>query len=98
MTFERKCLTEPSDIIAIHYECRNCHASSVIPIGQIQVDSQQLIFMAMGACKYCQTSWGFTINTREMAAFVDFNILVKQIAEIMAGRNLRLRLEIACPE
>ncbi len=33
MTFEKKCLIEPSDIAAVHFECSECGTEIVVPIG-----------------------------------------------------------------
>jgi hypothetical protein len=29
--FEKRCFVDPADVIAVHYECGNCHAAVVIP-------------------------------------------------------------------
>jgi hypothetical protein len=96
MTFEKKCLIEPSDITAVQYECDKCHAANLVPIEKISPDGAGSI--AMRACPYCQTPSGFQIGTREIQVFMEFNASLIQIAEVMAGRNLKMRLNIKCDE
>jgi hypothetical protein len=96
MTFEKKCLIEVSDIVAVHYECSNCHSVSVVPIEKI--DPERAMSMCMSFCSYCQTPFGFQPSSNEIRAFVTFNTAVKQIRDAMEGRNLKLKLEITNPE
>jgi hypothetical protein len=96
MTFEKKCLIEPNDIVAVQYECGNCHAAILVPIEKINPD--QVASIAMAGCSYCQTPSGFQRNTSEMTALLDFNVSLRRFAELSAGRNLKLRLDIKCVE
>jgi hypothetical protein len=96
MTFEKKCLIEPSDIVAVQYECDNCHAATVVPIEKMNAD--QFASLAMRACPYCQTPSGFQVGTQAMNAFLEFNKSLMQIANAMAGHKLKIRLDVKCPE
>ena len=96
MTFEKKYLIETQDVIAVHYECAKCGGAIVVPVDKLDRDRAAAI--AMSACFHCQTATGFQPNTNEITAFTDFNIVMKHIAKVMTGRNLKLRLEIKAPE
>ncbi len=96
MTFEKRCLVEAEDIIGIQYECGKCRATLALPLDKINPD--QAATIAMMPCSYCNTATGITQNTQEMRSFVAFNDALKTIAATMKGRNLKLRLEIKCPE
>jgi DNA-directed RNA polymerase subunit RPC12/RpoP len=96
MTFEKKCLIEPSDFISVQYECANCHAAILVPIDKL--NPEQAASLALAGCRYCQTPSGFQPSTSEMKAFLDFNICLKQFIELSQGRNLKMRLGIKCPE
>lgn len=97
MTFKERCLIEPGDIMAVYYECSNCHSGVTIPIEKIP-SAEYLSKMSSGSCSYCQTPWGFQQNGQETETFAEFNTLLKQIAQAMAGRNMKLQLEIKCPD
>ncbi len=94
MTFEKKCLIEPSDIVAVQYECGHCHAAIVVPIGQLSPD--QIGSVALRTCSYCQTASGFSPGTQETNTFLNFNIALAQIAAVLKARNLKLKLDIKC--
>ena len=96
MTFEKKCLVEPSDIVAVHFECSNCHAVTSVPIASGVSDHAKSLVMS--ACKLCHTPWGFLPNSAEHKALCEFAYAIEGITEQMKGRNLKLKLEIACPE
>jgi hypothetical protein len=63
MTFDEKCFIEPSDIIAVHYECGHCHAAIVIPTEKLNPD--QIGAIAVRPCPYCQAPSGFQPGTAE---------------------------------
>jgi hypothetical protein len=96
MTFEKRCLIEPSDFISVQYECANCHAAILVPIDRL--DPEQAATFAMSGCTFCRTPSGFQISTQEMKKYLEFITSLRQIAEVMQGRNLRVRLGIKCPE
>jgi len=94
MTFEKKCLIEPNDVISVQYECDNCHAAIVVPIDKL--DPEQVASLAVTGCRYCQTSSGFQKGTAEMTALLDFNASLRRFVELSKGRNLKLRLSVEC--
>jgi formate dehydrogenase maturation protein FdhE len=96
MTFEKKCLVEVGDIVAVRYECSNCNAANVVPITKL--DPERLASMCISVCSFCQTPFGFQLGSIEMGIFSEFNASLRRIAEIMAGRNLKIRLELKTPE
>jgi hypothetical protein len=96
MTFKKKCLIEMSDVLAVQYECGTCHAAIVVPIEKI--DPNQTASLAIRPCPYCQTPSGFQMSTHETKAFMAFNSSLKEIAEIMANRNLKMQLDIKCQD
>jgi hypothetical protein len=96
MTFEKKCLIETSDIIAVHYECGNCHAATVVPVEKMNPDL--FANLAIRACPFCQTPSGFQMGTQAMNAFLEFNVSLIRIASAMEGHNLKLRLSIKCAD
>lgn len=96
MTFEKKCLAELSDIIAVHFECSGCHVSTVVPITAGVSDYAKSLVSS--ACRHCHQAWELTPNSAEHKTLCDFAYAIEGIAAQMRGRNLKLRLEIACPE
>lgn len=94
MTFEKKCLIEPDDIIAVQYECGNCRAAIIIPIEKLSPDSVASI--AVASCRHCQTPSGFQMGTNETKSFLEFSRSLISIAAIMKGHNLKVRLNINC--
>lgn len=97
MTPTKKCLIEISDIIGMQYECNSCHAAIVVPIDKIR-SARETGNMVLGGCSYCGTPWGFQSGSQEARIFGEFNELLSQVANIMEGRNMKLRLDIKCPE
>ncbi|HEY4742640.1 MAG TPA: hypothetical protein VIH76_18735 [Candidatus Acidoferrales bacterium] len=96
MTFEKKCLIEPSDFISVEYECGNCHAAIVVPIEKL--DPNQAASFANTGCTFCNTPSGFQKGTQETNIFLGFIGSIKQIAGVMENRNLKVRLGIKCAE
>jgi hypothetical protein len=94
MTFEKKCLIEPSDILAVQLECGKCRSAISVPVEKI--DPDQIASMALAGCRFCQTPSGFQPSTQEMNALLGFITSLKQIAGHLAGRNLKVRLDIKC--
>jgi len=96
MTFEKRCLIETDDIIGVQYECGKCHAAFLVPIGRLNPD--QFAAIAMRPCLYCQENTGLQLGTNDMKTFIEFNEALAKIADVMKGRNLKLRLNIKCSE
>ncbi len=96
MMFEKKCLIEPLDITAVHFECDNCHASVVVPI-KAGVSSY-VGNAAAGSCQFCHTPWGISPQSEEHKTIFAFAQSLEQVAGKMEGRHLKLKLEIKCPE
>lgn len=96
MTFEKKCLVESADIVAIHFECDNCHAAVVVPIkagvSNYAADS------AGRSCQFCHTPWEISPNSEEHKVIVKFSQSLESIAAKLEGRKLKLKIEIKCPE
>ena len=80
MTFEKRCLIDPSDFISVQYECEKCHAAILVPIEKLDYD--QAASFALAGCTFCKTPSGFQANTQEMVAFLDFIGSLKQIAPL----------------
>src|SRR5271167_2432252 len=85
MTFEKKCLVEPADIVAVHFECNNCHGAIVVPIAGGVTD--QAARLAASSCQFCRTPWGFQPNSTEHKLLRDFASAVEQIAPHLKGLN-----------
>ena len=96
MTFEKRCLIEPSDFISVQYECEKCHAAILVPIAKL--DLEQAASFALMGCTFCKAPSGFQANTQEMRKFLEFIGSLKHIAGTLEGRNLKIRLGIECPE
>ncbi len=95
MTFEKKCLIEPADILGVHFECDKCHAAIVVPIHS--GITQQAQRLASGVCQFCLTPWGFAPMSTEHKLLCEFTSTLEQIAAHLEARNLKLKLEIKCP-
>jgi len=96
MTFEKKCLIELSDILAVQYQCAKCRAAVSIPIDKL--NPEYAAARIIRECPHCQTSSGFVPGTNESRAFVDFNVALKNVIGVMEGRNFKLLLDIKCSE
>jgi DNA-directed RNA polymerase subunit RPC12/RpoP len=96
MTFQKKCLIELSDIIAVQYACANCGAAVSVPISKI--NPEYAASRTLSPCPYCQKESGFNVGTNETRYFADFNTTLKNVVGIMAGRNLKMLLEIKCAD
>jgi hypothetical protein len=96
VTFEKRCLIEPSDFISVQYECEHCHAAVLVPIEKL--DSEQAASFALAGCAFCKTPSGYNPGCVEMKAFLDFNTALKRFIDLSGKRNLKMRLGIKCPE
>lgn len=94
MTFDKKCLIDPSDVVALHFECSNCHASVVVPI-QAGLSSYAANTVD-GGCELCHTNWGITSQSAEHKTIAAFAQALEKLASVMEGRHLKLRMEIKC--
>jgi len=97
MTFEKKCLFEPSDVVAVHFECDHCHAAIVVPIvgggiGNFASDS------AAKSCQFCHTPWEISPNSEEHKVLVKFATSLESLSTTLKGRHLKLKLEVRCPD
>jgi DNA polymerase III alpha subunit (gram-positive type) len=96
MTFEKKCLIEASDVVAVHFECNNCHASVVVPINAGV--SNYAGDIDKRSCEFCHTPWEIASQSTEHRTIFGFSQSLEKLASIMEGRGLKLRMEIKCPE
>jgi hypothetical protein len=96
MSFERKCLIELGDVIALHFHCKKCGAETVLRMGKLAASNWGVLVTS--ACMYCQTPSGIQPYTAEGNAFMNFIEALQKVIEAANGRNLALKLEIACPE
>ncbi len=98
MTFEKKCLVEPSDVIAVHFECNDCHASVVVPLTVTAGVSSHALNTAGMSCQFCHKPWGIIPNSEEHKVISEFTESLEKLAANMKGRRLKLHLEIKCQE
>ncbi len=100
MTFEKKCLVEVADIVAVHFECDHCHASTVVPISAVTPGgvSNYASDSAAKSCQFCGTPWEISPNSSEHKIIVKFAQSLEVVAASMEGRKLKLKLEIKCPQ
>jgi hypothetical protein len=96
VTFEKKCLIEPSDFISVQYECEHCHTAILVPIEKL--DAEQAASFANTGCAFCKTASGLQPSTQETKIFLAFIDSLKQIGGALQGRNLKVRLGIKCGE
>src|ERR1700676_3287049 len=96
MTKQTKHFIEISDIVGVHFECRNCHATvSLERSGEIRVTSLRI-------CPNCQEPWALSPqgSSIELAIkeFIDrvkeFEAVLQRRDEFMNGRGFALSLEI----
>lgn len=95
MTIETKVVVDPEDILAVRFECANCHASVSVPIKAGLSSFAQSI--PTSPCSFCHTPWEITPNSAEHKALFQFALGLEGIAENMQGRPLRLKLEVKRP-
>ena len=88
MTTETRTTIELKDILAIEFECGQCHAKAVWPVNG---DPRVPVKCSRG----CEQQW-FIVGSPEHEALLG---LVKRIADCAAldGKNYKLRLEIKTP-
>jgi hypothetical protein len=96
MTFEKKCTIDPQDIIAIDLECRNCGASSFIPMERL--NPSDVAKFAERDCTFCRTPNGFSPDTAELETLRIFLEMTVAMGKTMRGRNLKLKLGIRFSE
>jgi hypothetical protein len=96
MTFEKKSFFEPSDILAVRFECDKCHASITVPIGKGAATHAADI--AGGSCRFCRTVWNLPPNSTDHKNILGFVSSLEQISASMNGCNLKLKVEIKTDE
>jgi len=96
MGFEKKCLFEIPDITALHFQCKHCGAETVLRIGKLPSSSWPTIVTS--PCPHCNTQSGIRADTSEGHAFMTFIEALGKIAQVTNGRNLKLMLEVECPQ
>jgi DNA-directed RNA polymerase subunit RPC12/RpoP len=96
MTFQKRCLIELSEIIAVQYECGKCGSAIIVPLDR--VDPERIAGITVNNCPHCQTQTGFQMGVEETKIFLHFNNLLRQVRGVMTGRNLKMRLEVKVPE
>lgn len=87
---------EPSDIVAVHFECGSCKADTVVPIAKL--DPNLALGLSTGCCQYCHTEFGLNPGSSEIHTLLEFTAAIANIAHSMKGRNLRLKLEVSSQE
>jgi hypothetical protein len=96
MTVEKRCAIEPSDVLALSLECRNCGSAYRIPIASL--NASRAMDIARDGCGNCRTASGFALGTAELTALVNFTSALGSLATTMQGRNLRLKMELPCAD
>lgn len=84
-----------ADIIAVRFECGQCHAAITVPLGSGA--SEHASRIAMNKCGFCGAPSGFEVGTEEQKSLIGF---VKNLERIVMGEkraNLRLRFEVTPP-
>jgi len=94
MSFETKCFFEIGDILALCFHCKKCGAGNVRPVRTLSGDWGALV---TNPCPNCHTPSGIQPNTQEGTAFLSFIEALVKMTGAVNGRNLVLRLEVACP-
>jgi hypothetical protein len=94
MTFEKKCFVRPEDILAVRFQCTGCKASTSIPIDKLL--SGDIGLAITRVCPHCKTPSGFPYGTSEMEHFINFNLILGGLKEMMKGRGVEYGFEIEC--
>jgi len=99
MSTQTKQFIQPSDILAVVFECNNCHAKVTLPVAK----STQ--FGALGTCPNCQTPWlhagqntcepVLTKCTESIAETVDRLERWEEILKASNSKGFSLTLEIS---
>jgi hypothetical protein len=92
MTIEKKFTIEPSDILAISFECGNCGTAFKIPISKL--DETIVARQVRISCMSCNQPTGYEDRTREFGQLLSFASALKELAANVEGRNLKLRIEL----
>jgi len=70
MTLETKLIVGPEDILAIRFECSNCHASVSIPIGNGL--ASHISELGGTSCAVCRNPWQIAHNSAEQRTLLQF--------------------------
>jgi hypothetical protein len=96
MTLQRRTTIEPYDIVALEYECKQCHVKYSIPISL----TASGIPKAQMACPNCHADWIRGVRTADAADPVDRTVanFLKYLYELRSvTADAIIRLEIAVP-
>ena len=99
MTSQTKHLIEPSDIIALRFECKHCHASLTVLAGDLENRNLQV-------CPNCKRGWALLSETSYEAAFSEFVAVLARLTHVLYGHGqlppaplgFTMTLEINSPE
>ncbi len=94
MTFERRCTIEPTDFVALIYECGTCGASTRIPMDKIAPSS--FAGLITRPCSQCGSPTGIGQGTLEYDTVAGFSESARNLAETAKGRNLKIKMELKC--
>ena len=87
MTSETKSFIELADIIAFHFECRNCHATATRTIADLQRWPTE--------CSNCGTDWCGLDNQSTKKILEDFALQLKAASRTSRDKQFLFRLEVA---
>ena len=96
MTFEKRCTVEPSDVLAICFECGACGTSTRIPIATIA--SAKAPNLLTTACIQCGEATGIAQGTLEKELLSSFLMAIGSLAKSAQGRNIRIKMELRCAD
>ncbi len=98
MTKQTKQYIELSDIVALRFECKQCHTTLILPLGKdVRVENLKI-------CPNCNVPWAETPNAGSMEKSLrDFTEKIQNIKEVIQRRNaipggFLMSLEILEPE
>lgn len=94
MTFEKRCTIEPSDVLALVYECGKCGAATRIPASLAEAVSGLLT----RNCVQCGAETGIKNGTTEHDDLVAFCSTIGRSAKAAQGRTLKIKMELKCSE
>ena len=87
MTFERRCTIEPSDFLALLFECATCGAATRIPLSNLAAASYAGLLTRN--CLQCGAPTEVKQGTLEYESLIGFSDGLRKIAETASGRNLK---------
>ena len=96
MTIEKRCTVEPPDFLALVFECGKCGAAIRLPVARI-ADGRFENVIARD-CNQCGEPTGVGTGTMEYVHLVNFSLALRQLADTVKGRNLKVKLELKCAD